>query len=341
MSHEYSNDTAFIRVEGEDIVEGQIDIQTALAMLNGTQTVIDYFLKKEDSSLVKLKNINYPIKTQEGSWEVLLQYGVEFVAQHGGTIIASAGTMLLAKPLSAGITEYAKEKGKGLASRHLERKHDKELFEKAFEKLLSIIKIAQHLGVVENRRVLNTKVINADKILLVNEKGNVLSTNLDEINSFQECPDKLLKSLASVVTDYRTLSIGYKKDDRIFEVAIDRDSREIFCPDEELQAPILPTLQDGEYVSIVGMVCRGNQITNTIGFQYEGHVITCEPNDKLITAYINAHYKKCEIIGKVIRTSAAEVALGKRDRPKIIFDELKVIMQSTSQASLFAPRDGS
>lgn len=74
-----------------------------------------------------------------------------------------------------------------------------------------------------------------------------------------------------------------------------------------------------------GIVSRGNQITNTIGFQYAGHVITCEPYEKLITEYIDAHYKICKITGRVIRTSPAEKAYGKRDRPKIIFDHLEVV----------------
>ena len=129
MRHEYEDDTAFIRVEGGDIVNGEVDIQTALAILNGTQEVIGYLLKKEDSSLAKHKIINYPIKTREGSWEVLIQYGL----QHTESIIWGAATMLAARPLSAGLTEYAKEIGKGNAVRRLEKKQDKELFESAFK----------------------------------------------------------------------------------------------------------------------------------------------------------------------------------------------------------------
>lgn len=324
-THTYNNDTGFIRLDGEDIVSGEIDIHSAITTLEGTKSVLDYLLKKEDSSLAKYKNINYPVKTREGSWEVLIPFG---------GIAVTAATMLVIRPVSAGLTEYAKEIGKSKAVKGIDNKTNKESFEKAFENLLIIIKIAQHLGVVDNKRNLNVR-IQGKAALLLNEQGNVLSTTMEEIKLYQECPDKQLLKLASVVTDYRTVSVGFKRNDQVHEVVIDRETKEIFCPDEEAQLPILPELQHGEHVKLKGYVSRGNQITNTIGFKYSDHVITCEPSEALITDYINAHYKQCELTGTVVRTSKAEVVNGKRDRPKIIFDELVVIGNAPQQVSMF------
>jgi hypothetical protein len=94
--------------------------------------------------------------------------------------------------------------------------------------------------------------------------------------------------------------------------------------EDEPQAPILPELQNGQYVTLSGYVSRGNQNTGTIGFQYNGHTVTCEPKNGMVSDYIGAHYKNCEITGYVIRTPREEVELGKRDRPKLIFDKIEV-----------------
>lgn len=314
QTHTYSNDTGFIRVDGDDIIAGQIDIQTARAILDGTQSTFDYLLKKEDSSLAKIKNINYPITTREGCWELLVPFGAYVAGAASGAF-------------TTGLNAYAKTTGTKLAEKQFTQKENRELFESAFKKLEVVIKISQHLGVIDRKTPLDIKLVDykSKKILLKNQHGNVLSITTDELDIFRECPEKLLRSLASVVTDYRTVSIGYMKDGKIHESVIDRDTKEIFAPEDDPQIPVLPELLNGEYRTLRGYVSRGNQITNTIGFQYNGHVVTCEPNDKLISGYLNAHYKTCEITGLIVRTSNAEVALGKRDRPKIIFDNLTVI----------------
>src|SRR5690606_18617704 len=153
------------------------------------------------------------------------------------------------------------------------------------------------------------------KALLFNGQGNVHSVTAENIEALVQCPEGILWKTASVAIDFGTVSIGYINDGQIYESLIERDSKENFAHEEGRKEPIHPQLMDGEYRTLRGNVSRGNQITMTIGFQYDGHIITCEPNDKLITGYIGAHYKTCDITGRITRTPSAEVALGKRDRP--------------------------
>lgn len=198
-----------------------------------------------------------------------------------------------------------------------------------------MIKIAQHLGTITNKRTLDLKLSKDGRTaLLTNANGNIRSITMDELKNFQECPDKLLRRLGTVVTDYRTLHIGHKINDTIYEVYIDRESKDIFTPDEDSEMPILPELQDGQRVKLIGVVTRGNQQTNTIGFKYNEHVITSSPNNKLITSYIDAHYKICEITGYIVRSTPADIANGKRDRPRIIFEDLIPVETINSQISL-------
>lgn len=323
-THEYENDTGFISLEGDDIKSGKIDILSARLIIEGTQFALDYMLKREDNSLSMSETANYPISVRDGCWELI----IPFLSYIGG-VASSAFTK--------GANAYSETAGKKLAEKHFDKKESKEIFENAFKNLQIVIKIAQHLGVVDKTKALDIKLVDYKKksVILKNRKGNVLSTTMDEIDVFLACPEKLLRLLASAVTDYRTLNIGYKKDNKIYVSTIDRDTRDIFVIEDEPQEPVLAELKHGEHVTIEGHVSRGNESTNTIGFKYNDHTITCEPSTGKVSDYLNAHYKKCELTGLIIRTPQEEIELGKRDRPKIIFDNLIVIEKKRSpQTSL-------
>lgn len=327
LTHIYENNSAFVRIDGDDIIDGLIDIQSAKLVIDGTQEVVGYFLKREDSELSKSHELNYPISTREGCWEIVIPFGTFIVGTVGGAVGGA---------FRAGLNAYAKTTGEKISEAQFGKRETREVFESAFRKLDVVIKIAQHLGVVDRKSPLNIKIpdFKSKRALLTNNQGNVLSVTTDDIEVYRSCPERLLRSLASVVTDYRTVSIGYHAEGITHESVIDVDTKEVFAPEDEPQEPILPELQDGEYVKLQGYVSRGNQITNTIGFKYKDHVITCEPNGKLITSYLNAHYKTCEIVGMVTRTTRSEVELGKRDRPKVIFDNLIMIDEAREPQQL-------
>lgn len=324
-NNDYKDGEAFVKIDDDHLAPGEVDLGAARLLLEGTQEAMNYLLKREDSSLAKKENIDYPIITREGSWEILIPFGTFVAGAVGGAFIK-------------GLNSYASVVGAKIGEKQLAAKETREIFENAFKKLDIIIKIAQHLGVIDRKQPLNTRIVDyqSKKVLLINNEGNVLSTTLDEIQVYLECPQKLFRSLASVVTDHRTVTIGYMSQGTVIQSIIDRDTKEIFAPDEDQHEPILPELQDGQYVTLRGYVSRGNQITNTIGFKYKDHVITCEPTEKLITGYINAHYKMCDISGVITRTSKLEVEHGKTDRPKIKFDRLIVVPEvgMTSQLSM-------
>lgn len=331
LTHSYQDNVGFIRVDGGDIVDGQIDIHTAKTLLQGTQEALDYFLRREDSDLAKEKELNYPISTRDGCWEILVPFADTLVT------LGIAGVGALGSAVGTGVHSYAKTTGDLVAKRHFADKDRKEVFEAAFRKLEAVIRIAQHLGTVDHKKPLNVTLEGglSKKALLTNDQGNVMSVSTDELDTFKACPEKLLRSLGSVVTDYRTVSIGYKPvASEIREAVIDIDTKEIFAPASEPHEVVLPELLHGQHVNLRGTVVRGNKITNTIGFQYGGHVITCEPNARPITGYLSAHYQICDLTGVVMRTPASDVMDGKRDRPKIIFDNLIVIAEGTKQPTL-------
>jgi hypothetical protein len=197
-AHVYNDNSGFFSLEGEDIKNGEIDIQSARNVIEGTQFALGYMLKSEDSTLLFSEDVNYPVSVRNGCWELIIPFGTYI----GG---------LASGVLTTGVNAYAKKTGEKIADNQFGKKESKEIFENAFRKLQAVIKISQHLGVVDRRKPLNTKIKNHDSVLLINRDGNVLSTTMEEIDVYLSCPENLLRSLATAVTDYRTLSIGYKK----------------------------------------------------------------------------------------------------------------------------------
>lgn len=281
QAHTYENDTGFIRVDDDSIVNGTIDIDTVENIVKGTREALTFFIKTQDKELSREKALNFPIQTREGCWEIILPVA----AYVGGAA---------SRTLTKGLEAYTTRHGTLAADKKFAKKDLQDIYKQAFTNLQAVIKIAQHLNTVSNKKSLNLKQYNmkTGKGLLMNDRGNAITVTLDELSIFTACPDKILRSITSVVTDKRTVSIGYQSNGIVSQEVIDIDSKEIFAPEEESNEPVLPELQDGQHVKLVGFVRRGNQNTNTIGFEYSGHTITCEPNDKLITGYINQHYKK-------------------------------------------------
>lgn len=321
QTHTYEDNTGFIRVDDDSIVNGTIDIDSVENIVKGTREALTFFIKAQDGEFAKEKSLNFPVRTREGCWELLLP-----AIGYAGGIVTGA----VAKGMSAYATRY----GTLAADKKFAEKDLQDIYKQAFINLQAVIKIAQHLDTISNKKSLDLKQINMNtgKALLVNDKGNGITVTLDEVKIFSACPDKILRSIATVVTDRRTVSIGYQFNGMVSQETIDIDSKEIFAPEEDPGEPVLPELQDGQHVKLVGFVRRGNQKTNTLGFEYGGHVITCEPNRKLITGYIEQHYRKCEMTGVVVRTSKSEIAEGKTDRPRVIFDDL--ILLANEHASL-------
>jgi hypothetical protein len=77
-----------------------------------------------------------------------------------------------------------------------------------------------------------------------------------------------------------------------------------------------------------GSITRGNEKTNTIGFEYNGHILTCKPannniatfKDKIISQLENHFFPLVKLVGIIDRTD--ENHLFKNPRPQVIFEDI-------------------
>ena len=78
-----------------------------------------------------------------------------------------------------------------------------------------------------------------------------------------------------------------------------------------------PELEHGQNVVLQGEVTRGNEMSNTMGFSYQGHILTCYPESGSIVHFKPSLFLQCRIYGSITRLDEKGYLNSKK--PKIIF----------------------
>jgi len=96
---------------------------------------------------------------------------------------------------------------------------------------------------------------------------------------------------------------------------------------------LFPELKHGQVVALKGEVTKGNEISNTMGLSYQGHILTMLPKSGSIVEFKPSLFLKCRVHGLISRSDDK----GKLDatKPKIIFSNIEPIENDISKSSLF------
>jgi hypothetical protein len=148
--------------------------------------------------------------------------------------------------------------------------------------------------------------------------GEILFVPTIFFDLYETIPATLLAKLTSVIEEDRELSIGVREKDIDEVVSVGFADKRVFCPNVE--EALFPELTDGMPIALEGLVTRGNENANSIGFQYEGHILTGYPKDGSIVRFKPELFIRCKIIGTISRTNRLGEPM--ELRPKIIFTNL-------------------
>lgn len=318
MAKKDNDFVAFFKYEGEDVKEGFMDARKAAEALNGIDEVTRYFLHQIEPTIQQLP-FEIPVKISKGSWVAELQ---NFLANLSPADIAK---FLLAAPAAAYLTTSAKKAAENDFK-------DKGIIKEAFKAAKWVIKIASHLGTLKRKTFEKvTFEKNNTLIGIQNDEGVILYVPVKYLDFYVKCPNELFSKIANVIGDKRKLVIGLNpklaEDDEDKKPAvIDHAQKYIFTKKvEEEGAIILPELLHNQYVELQGHIHRGNENTNTIGFQYGGHTITCYPANGNIIDDKTFLFTNCTIKGFVERLDVE--GKFKEKRPRIKYIELIPVVE--------------
>lgn len=309
----------YFRYDGQSVEEGYLDARKSAEVLLGVDEAIRFFVGKQAPGL---RNAEYelPVRIRKGSWEALIPHDLPTWLQ------TLAG---------ASATAYAMKAAQKLAENDVGEAGLRDIFKKSLKAIQWVIRIGKHLGSVTRRTFEHVEWrFGNSEIGIPNEAGEILFVPTIYFDLYGQIPASLLAKITSVVEEDRELSIGVREGNQDEVVSVGFADKTVFCPSVEEE--LFPELTHGLEVELEGLVTRGNENANTIGFQYEGHILTCFPDDGSIVRFKPELFIRCKIVGKITR--ADRLGEPTELRPKIVFQNLSPLesdVAAPSQQGLF------
>lgn len=313
---------AHIKYEGELVKDGFLDARKAGEALLGIDESLRYFLYQEDKKFRKIE-FEIPVRIRKGSWETI------FLENFDAILIKTALGWGASQYFGSALSEMAKNDFKEIGF--------KDVFKKSFIAMTWVVKVAKHLGTLTKKKFENIKFSKDNtEVLITNNKGEILYVPYQYLEIFTNCPDRLFSSLAKVVDIERELVIGYKdvENQKFDFVRINNDDKKIFISSDEDEEVLFPELIHDMYIELEGHITRGNEKSNTIGFLYEGHILTSYPVDSNVKEFKNALFTNCIIKGFVDRMDKKSGEYIEK-RPRIKFIEILSNEPENRQTKLF------
>lgn len=297
----------FIRYSGRLVVDGIMDARRQAQALLGFDSALRFFIEERLPAAHDLE-FEIPVQVREGSWEALIPATVAEWAQAG---------------LGVAVTAYLAKAAQTLAQNDFKDVSTRDLFQRALQGIQWFAKIGKHIGDVTIRRfeaVVFSET--GETIGIPNAKGEVLNVPKEYFYLYVKCPPRLLEPVVRNVEEGRELTLGAIVDGQMSEVRMSQAEKTIFCSDLETDDDVLfPDLVHGQRVELTGEVTRENKTANSMGFKYEGHVLTSYPVSGDIVPYKPLLFLPCRLYGYVDRIDDSGRAVARR--PKLWFDRLE------------------
>ena len=166
-----------------------------------------------------------------------------------------------------------------------------------------------------------------------NDEGQYLFVPKGFLEWFVQAPKPLLADLAEVISTSRQLNVSLMFPDHVETVSVTQNDRHVFFLKEESEEMLFPDLKHGQHIELEGLVTRGNENANSIGFLYCEHILTCYPSTGSIVRFKPALFIECKITGTINRSD--KFGNMSDPRPKIIFDDLVPLKTEPNMQDLF------
>lgn len=299
----------YIKYDGGLVADGVIDARAAATALEGFDSALRYFVTQKHPELATVE-YPIPVRIQSGSWLAIIPNTV------GEWMLAGAGVV---------ITTYLSTAAKKVAENDFKEATIRDLLRKALHAIQWFIRIGNHLGTLAERSLKNLRWReNNTEVGIPNEQGEILFVPREYLELFLEAPTGLLSRIAEVIETERTLSIGRNANGKIEEVTITQREKHIFyVPEADDSEVLFPELAHGQPVKLEGVVTRGNETANSIGFKFRDHILTGYPRKGSIVRFKPHLFLRCIIVGEISRSD--DRGSVSDPRPKIIFDDLQTI----------------
>lgn len=302
----------FFLYEGDGLASGAVDARAGGLALIGIDECIRHFAERKNPALQR-HGYELPVRTQEGSWEViLLGLGTLFA---GPYVIKAAQTMAANDFKDTGLKDAIRTSAQALVYLVRLIKHKRGDFDLKSEKISWDMK--KEVALIEN----------AD--------GEKVEIPAEFMKWYSSLPRSALKNIAYGVKEGISLTIGAETAERKYiTTSITREEKLFFgFPEEEEPTEfIFPELANGDEALLQGRLTRGNEQTNTVGLEYRGHILNCVPQVGNVNRYKTLLFTECVVSGVITRFPRGGVRPERK--PTVIISEIRQVPPSQMQDSL-------
>lgn len=310
----------YLKLYGDAVPTGVISASAAGNLLLGLDECIRYFCKRQAPGLAAI-DYEIPVKTAEGSWIVWIQ-------EHGMLVLSGIATV--------GAGSYVKKAAEKMAEKDFKDVGLSDVVRKSIDALKKLIDLLKHTkGSREWVSGLHWSV-GAGVVGIRNESGDVIYIPIEYLKWYLDVPTMMLKRISATVRVGRSLEVGVRSSEKggFESTSITAEEKQFFGhqaaanDDSEL---LFPELQHGDEVRLEGRLTRGNENANSLGLEYQGHVLNCVPGVGNIKKYKPALFLHCIVEGTVSRLyKQSHIA---ERRPTIIISDVTPL-ESDDQLTL-------
>lgn len=290
----------YMKFSGDAVPSGIIDAGSAGMALVGLDEAVRFFNEKQSPEFAKVE-YQIPIRTTEGSWIAW--------------VLGIAGTGASVFALS-----YLRKAGEKMAENDFKDIGLRDVLKNSVDAIQHLIKLVKHTKLSRGWDTQNVQWRNNNaEIGILNAQGEPIFIPAEYLRWYLSLPPRLISKITGAIAQQRSLSIGVKRNGDFEEVSVNIEEKLYFVDDniEPEEDYLFPELKHGDEVRLDGKLTRGNASSNSIGLEYEGHILNCIPEQGSIRRFKPALFLRCTIVGTISRLTKQRMVAEKR--PTIIF----------------------
>lgn len=316
MPNNELEEVGFIKYQGSSVPLGIMNAGSAGMALIGLDEAVRFFNEQQSPEFAKI-DYEIPVKVTDGSW----------VAWVLGAVGGGAGAFALG---------YLKKAGEKMAENDFKDVGLKDVIKKSLEAMMCFVNLVKHTG--RNQGWDTDKLVWKDNNRLVgvpNHEGELVFLPVEYFKWYMSLPPRIISKLTEAVTQERSLTIGVKDGQSYREATVTVTEKVLFSSEDfdlENEDILFPELAHGDPVKLEGKLTRGNESSNSVGFEYGGHILNCIPDHGSIRKFKPALFLHCVVEGTITRLTKQRVVAEKK--PTIILHKV-VPLEADDQYNMF------
>ncbi|MGL0788919.1 hypothetical protein ISN35_05770 [Xanthomonas translucens pv. undulosa] len=306
-----SEGVGYIKFVGSAVEDGSIGADAAGNSLLALDELIRYFNRRQSKGFSALP-YEITVKTHKGSWEVVVIGGV-------GIFVAA----------------YIKKAAEKMAENDFADLGFKDVIRKSIDALRKLIDLVKHTkGNLDFSAPDLSWRVSEGSVGIKNSEGELMYVPLEYFQWYVGISSGLLKKLTFPIQENRSLIVASKVNGQIEQALITSSDKVYFGHENSLSEDefLFPELEHGQVVELEGRLTRGNENTNSIGFEYGGHILNCVPEVGSIIQFKPALFLRCRIVATVTRLSKQHTEAERR--PTLILKYV-IPLETDDQPRLF------